>query len=447
MRLLSYFRPQRWLKFILCYSLCLSGIAYADSYVFITNSTAESLQINVTQSGSSQLTEGSQWRQEATVIAPYATARVLAFNRNVGVKNGKTYQFDTYITAGGSSVIARQQMTGNWVGSSIKHSITTTSNQAPWFTDRNIHRYQAPYQNLLSTQAVAAHYTGGYDDFHYTISNLPPQEPLADADSLKVLTYNIYALPLVASDIGTRLTELPAALKGYDVLFLQEAFSSDSPALLRALAADYPYQTEILRAPLSGINVYNGGVVIASRYPLGEINYLVYPDCTGTDCFADKGFIYAEVIKHGKGYHLVNTHAASFDSDAARQMRQAQFKLMQQHIAAKPIPLTDAVIYGGDFNVNKLRFADDYSQMQANLAATVPAISGYSAATFDPRVNHYAASYDTVEYLDYLVYSTAHKQPRYSVNDVRVFRSTSDALWRKWDLSDHFAVLAEFRFD
>ncbi|MBU1311332.1 MAG: sphingomyelin phosphodiesterase [Gammaproteobacteria bacterium] len=447
MYLPSLLALKRWLQSLLLVGLSLSGQAFADSYVFITNSTPETVQINVAQTGSSRLTAGSQWQQEATEIAPYATARVLAFNRNVGVKNGKTYQFDTQITAGGSTIVARQQMTGNWVGSSIKHSITTTANQAPWFTDRNIHRYQAPYQNRLSTQAVAAQYTGGYDDFYYTISNLPPQEPLAGADSLKVLTYNIYALPLVASDIATRLTELPAALKGYDVLFLQEAFSADSPALLRALAAEYPYQTEILRAPLSGINVYNGGVVIASRYPLGEISYLVYPDCTGTDCFADKGFIYAEVIKHGKGYHVVNTHAASFDSDAARQMRQAQFKLMQQHIAAKPIPVTDAVIYGGDFNVNKLRFADDYSQMQANLAAAVPAISGYSAATFDPRVNHYAASYDTVEYLDYLVYSTAHKQPRYAVNDVRVFRSTGDALWRKWDLSDHFAVLAEFRFD
>ncbi|GAB2918669.1 sphingomyelin phosphodiesterase [Rheinheimera gaetbuli] len=447
MHLLSTLPLKNWLHGLLFISLSLSGVAYADSYVFITNSTPETVQINVAQTGSSRLTAGSQWRQEATEIAPYATARVLAFNRNVGVKRGKTYQFDTQITAGSSTVIARQQMTGNWVGSSIRHSITTTNNQAPWFTDRNIHRYQAPYQNRPSTQAFAAQFTGGYDDFYYTISNLPPQEPLAGANTLKILTYNIYALPLVASDIGARLTELPAAVKGYDVLFLQEAFSSDSPAMLRELANEYPYQTQILRAPLSGINVYNGGVVIVSRYPLGQVDYVVYPDCTGTDCFADKGYIYAEVIKNGQGYHLVNTHAASFDTDAARQMRQSQFKLMQQHVAAELIPSTDAVIYGGDFNVNKLRFADDYSQMQSNLSAVVPAISGYSASTFDPRVNHYAASYDTVEYLDYLVYSTAHRQPRQAGNDVRVLRSTSDALWRKWDLSDHFAVLGEFRFD
>ena len=447
MHLLSTLPFKHWLHGVLFISLNLSGVALADSYVFITNSTPETVQIDVVQTGSSRLTEGSHWQQEATEIAPYTTARVLAFNRNVGVKSGKTYQFDTLITAGDSTVVARQQMTGTWVGSSIRHSITTTSNQTPWFTDRNIHRYQAPYQNQPSTQAVAAQFTGGYDDFYYTISNLPPQEPLAGTDTLKVLTYNIYALPLVASDIGSRLAELPAAVKGYDVLFLQEAFSSDSPAMLRALADEYPYQTEILRAPLSGINVYNGGVVIVSRYPLGQVDYVVYPDCTGTDCFADKGFIYAEVIKHGQGYHLVNTHAASFDTDAARQMRQSQFKLMQQHIAAGFIPPSDAVIYGGDFNVNKLRYADDYSQMQANLRAVVPAISGYSASTFDPRVNHYAASYDTVEYLDYLVYSTAHRQPRQAGNDVRVLRSTSDALWRKWDLSDHFAVMGEFLFD
>lgn len=446
MPLTTLSRPVNWLSALLLSLASVVPQAVADSYVFITNSTSDTVQVTVQQTGSSQLIAGSQWRQEATEIAPYATVRVLAFNRNVGVKSGKTYQFDTHISAGSSTVIAQQQMTGTWTGSTIRHSIRSTTSQAPWFTDRVIHRYQGPYQSKPSTQAVAAQFTGGYDDFYYTISNITQAEPLSDADSLKVLTYNIYALPLVASDISERLAELPTMLKGYDVLFLQEAFSSDSPAMLRALASEYPYQTEILRAPLSGVNVYNGGVVIVSRYPIGQTDYVVYPDCTGTDCFADKGFIYAEIIKHGQGYHLVNTHAASFDTDAARQMRQSQFKLMQQHIAAQYIPGSDAVIYGGDFNVNKLRFTDDYQQMQQNLNASVPTSSGYVASTFDPSVNFYAAKYDSVEYLDYLVYSNAHRQPSNSKNDVRILRSTSNNLWRKWDLSDHFPVLGEFNF-
>jgi endonuclease/exonuclease/phosphatase family metal-dependent hydrolase len=427
--------------------LLLSFNTIADSYVFITNSTAEPVQINIRHASSgTTLTPGSQWRQEATEIAPYATKRVLAFNRNQGVKRNQSYTFETAIIANdGSVATAQQRMVGQWVGSKIEHSVQTASQQTPWLQHRDIARYQSVYQQKPTTVALKAEFTGGYDDFYYTISRNTQAEPLSANGQLKVLSYNIYALPLVASDISSRIQELPAYLRGYDVILLQEAFSADSPALLRALAVEYPHQTTILRKPLSGVNVYNGGVAIVSRYPIGRTEQVVYPDCTGTDCFADKGFVYTEIIRAGKAYQVLATHAASFDSDAARQMRQAQFKLMQQFVSAKQFARTDMVLYGGDFNVNKLKFSDDYQAMQQNLRAKVPAISGYSASTFDPRVNYYAATYDTVEYLDYVLYSTDHRLPMASNNEVRVPRSVSNTLWKRWDLSDHFPVLGEFK--
>lgn len=429
------------------FALCLSSTVIADSYVYITNSTAEPVQISVrhTSSGTT-LTPGSQWRQEASEIAPYATKRVLAFNRNQGVKRNQSYSFETaIISQDGTVVTAQQRMVGQWIGSNIEHSVQTPTQQTPWLAHRDIARYQASFQQQASTVAVKAEFTGGYDDFYYTISRNTLAEPQSAPGRLKVLSYNIYALPLVASDISSRLQELPSYLRGYDVILLQEAFSADSPALLRALAQEYPHQTTILRKPLAGVNVYNGGVAIVSRYPIGRTEQVVFPDCTGTDCFADKGFVYAEIIRNGRAYQLLATHAASFDSDAARQMRQAQFKLMQQFVSNKQFARTDMVLYGGDFNVNKLKFADDYQAMQQNLRAKVPLISGYTASTFDPRVNYYAAKYDTVEYLDYVLYSTDHRLPQQSGNEVRVPRSVSQPLWQRWDLSDHFPVLGEFR--
>ncbi len=428
--------------------LLIPATVMADSYVFITNSTPDPVQIEVVHTGSNgTLVNGKEWRQEATEIPPYATRRVLAFNRYWGVKSGRTYNFDTRIIAGDAVLTAQQSMTGTWSGSNIRHSAKAADFNAPWVTDRNIRRYDTGYALRPSTAAFKAKFTGGYDDFYYTISNNTQPEAVSGTDALKVLAYNIYALPLVASDIGTRVAEIPAYLKGYDAIMFQEAFSSDSPAMLRALAAEYPYQTEILRKPLSGINVYNGGVAIVSRYPIAQADYVVYPDCTGTDCFADKGFVYAEVIKGGKAYHLLATHAASFDTDEARAMRQSQFQLMRAHVVNKQIPTFDAVMYGGDFNVNKLKFADDYAAMQTNLNASVPVSTGYTASTFDPRVNYYAAKYDTVEYLDYVVWSNDHRQPVQSRNDVRVLRSVSDNMWERWDLSDHFPVLGEFVFE
>ena len=64
---------------------------------------------------------------------------------------------------------------------------------------------------------------GRYDDLHYMIK--PPQkreQPEPAENRLKVASYNVWALPVIASSIGERLTLLPDYLKGYDALLLQE---------------------------------------------------------------------------------------------------------------------------------------------------------------------------------------------------------------------------------
>src|SRR5690606_31628476 len=133
--------------------------------------------------------------------------------------------------------------------------------------------------------------------FYYVVTNDTLPEPVSGADALKVLSYNIYALPLVATKISERLAELPKHLKGYDVILFQEAFSSDRTGMLQQLAAEYPYQTHVPKIPYDGINVFDSGVLVVSRYPIVATADFIYPDCSGTDCFADKGIIYAEVIK------------------------------------------------------------------------------------------------------------------------------------------------------
>lgn len=427
--------------------LLLPSLASADTYVYITNSTAETVQVEVNHTGTKNtLVEGKEWQQTATEIAPYATEKVLAFNRYWGLKTGSQYEFNTKITAGDTELTAQQKMQGTWLGSNLQHSAKGDDFNTDWAADRAIHRTPTNFQQKPSTVAYKASFTGGYDDLYYTISNNTQAEPLADSSSLKVLAYNVFALPVIASDIGVRLAEMPEYLKGYDAILLQELFSSDSPKFLRQLSEEYPYQTKILKNE-SGINIHNGGVAIVSRYPIAQTGYVVYPNCTGSDCFADKGFVYAEIIKDNQAYHLVSTHTASFDTNAARNLRQEQFQMMSDYIANKEISAIDAVLYGGDMNLNRLKFADDYAGMTEKLNATVPVTTGYTESTFDPRTNHYAAVYDTVEFLDYVMWSNAHRQPVESLNDVRVPRSTSDNLWGKWDLSDHYPVMGEFVFE
>lgn len=427
-----------------------AGTASADTYIFITNTTPETVSVSVHHHGTRTLVNGSEWAQEATSIGPYETKRVLRYNRYWGVKSGHTYNFDTRVTVGGSTVVMKQTMTGTWTGSNIKHGASGADFSSPWYSDRKVYSFNTSYRSRPSETAFKAEYTGGYDDFHYTIHNKTPVEPLSGSNALKVLSYNIYALPLVSTLIDERLGQLPQNLKGYDVILFQEAFSSSRSSMLNALRAEYPYQTHVPKIPYNGINVFDSGVLVASRYPIVKTADFIYPDCTGTDCFADKGIIYAEVVKGGKSYHVTSTHTASFDTAEARALRQVQFQQMRALVDAQGIPSFDAVMFGGDFNVNKLIFPTDYAQMLANLNATNPVATGWTASTFDPRINKLAGRAGSggtaVEYLDYVVTSNTHRQPVSGRNDVRIIRSAAAPVFKTWDLSDHFPVMGEFAF-
>lgn len=435
---------------VLLSCVVVSQQAIADTYMYVTNTTPETVSVTTNHHGTKTLTQGSQWVQEATQIAPYETKRVLRYNRYVGVKSGQTYNFDTVITGGGSSVTLKQSMTGTWSGSNIKHSASASDFSAPWFTNRNIQRFNTNYAGKAAQTVFKAELTGGYDDFHYTIHQNTVAEPVAtSANEFKVLTYNIYALPVVASKIDARLSQLPENLKGYDAILFQEAFSSSRTGMLAELAQEYPFQTYI---PVgSGYNLYDSGVLVASRYPIVKTDHFIYPNCTGTDCFADKGVVYAEILKNGKAYHVTSTHTASFDTNAARALRQEHFQQIRALVDKQNIPSFDAVLMGGDFNVNKLAWPQDYVQMLINLNGTNPTSTGYTASTFDPRVNSLAGAAGSggtaVEYLDYIVSSNNHRQPVQARNDVRIIRSAADPLFMTWDLSDHFPVMGQFHFN
>ncbi len=75
-----------------------------------------------------------------------------------------------------------------------------------------------------------------------------------------------------------------------------------------------------------------------------------------------------------------------------------------------------------------------------------PVYTGYTSSTFDPRINDYAGNPgsggENVEYLDYVMLSTEFGRKQSTINRVDVPRTTDDALWKHWNLSDHFPVTA-----
>ena len=425
-----------------------SPASLSDTDIYVMNNSAAQMTIDVRHTGSDTLEEGNEWIQQAQTLGPWESKLVLSINRWEGVKNNHKYQFDTLLTnANGQHFTLHQEVEGHRYNSTLKHGVSTPDVDLLWQNDRAIHRVQSEVLGELPIElALKASKTSRYDDLYYAITPTE-QPPVAndDANVLSVMTYNIWALPLIASKIGERLALLPAQMRGYDVLLLQEVFAAGRDAFLRQLANQYPYQTQMLNKP--GMNIYDGGVTILRRFPIVNESQYVFPDCAGTDCFADKGVNYAEVIKNGKAYHIFATHTASYDTDIARDYRQRQFNQIHQFASELNIPTTDTVIYGGDFNVNKRKFEDDYLSMLANLQADEPQYLGYSESTFDPRVNAFAGKIisddENVEYLDYIIVSNEYGIKKLNHNTVRVPRSTAAKIWGDWNLSDHFPVVAE----
>ena len=174
------------------------------------------------------------------------------------------------------------------------------------------------------------------------INHLP--QPAASDDVLSVLAYNVYLLPSHVRNIPfmgerfalaqeERAALIPRFLTPYDVVILSEAYDDGARATLLAglRAQGFRYATRILgtacraasscekgtvyEQPLSddaprggeGDTWFgeDGGVLIASRHPIGAAKEWVYADCVEPDCNAAKGF---RLCPHRQGQRAIPRH-------------------------------------------------------------------------------------------------------------------------------------------
>lgn len=263
-----------------------------------------------------------------------------------------------------------------------------------------------------------------------------------DVFTVDVLTANVFMPPIVAPDSAGRAARLPAVLRGHDILLLQEAYNDSArKKLLAGLARDYPYQTRVLGRDFGFRQ--DGGVVIVSRWPIEHEFQLPYGElCTGGDCLADKGVLYARVNKAGRRVHVFATHLQS--GSANRALRENQLRRLRALIDAMQLPIGEPVLIGGDLNVDRLdRSAGGFDLLARVLDARhpdPPAGDRYRP-TFDPARNPLARGGKHAKYLDYILYSKRHQRPFMAFNEVRAL---SDA---NGSLSDHFAVHGRFVFN
>ena len=401
--------------------------AQLDTQIVFTNSTPDALEVRV--SGNATVNVGT------TRIEPLATATLATLSR----REGNTDNLTITLSADDYSVdlIQNTNGTGLSFGAST-HDLSTGSRSG-----ENIQRFRTNLGDSGNTLAFKGNNLGNGGSLTYLLQEDAPKPISAGATSLNVLSYNIWATTIFGSkEVGTRLNEMPAIMAGYDVLVLTEVFDkATSDQLLNRLRNEYPYQSgEIFKAG----KLLNSGTRILSRWPFETEGSHIYTPCNGIQCAATRGVIYTKINKLGKTYNVFATHTQSSDDDANRNARLAQLDEMGAYIRSLNLPADEPVIMAGDFNVNKIGLPQDRDRMEAILSATEPMNAGHDL-TFDSTTNNWATA-PFREYLDYTLTGNDGQQPSFSEQLVFAPRSNSDALWGKWDLSDHYAVKGTFTY-
>lgn len=186
--------------------------------------------------------------------------------------------------------------------------------------------------------------------------------------------------------------------------------------------------------------VLDDEIAIASRFPIIQVHTLVYTDCSGVDCLADKGALHARLWR-GPGHNghdaidVFNTHTN--DGDTA--VLQSQLEELKNFILARHDPELPIIIMG-DFNIsgNPSDVGSPtslYSTMINKLREAVPGL----VDTGDPTQGTNVGENDRIDYVLVADVATDTTQVNYFKN---MFFDISDpGLPQDGRLSDHGALL------
>lgn len=430
--------------FLICLFLIQS--AFGVTYLYFQNNSGLAFTYATKQFGPHTMDPG-EWSGAMTGnVAPWAVDQNLLWtNRDQGVHNGDDFFFDVKLFAGNDSIVLKLKLNGNFTGSDLWQSASGPGFSHPWYGDNIFHTEPFTFLGKQFTLKYTAEFTGGDDDVRFALQEESPWPiPAADDYTFDVLSYNLYMLtpPIAYTDQSERAAIIPNHIAGYDALILSEVFynSARDSILVPGLSSAYPFHTAVVDV---GGSSEDGGVMILSKWPILSSTHIVYDSCDGSDCLAAKGAMYAKIDKNGVNYHLFGTHTQAWQTGLI--YRQAQFRQLRGFIDALNLPSTEAVLVGGDLNVDKiLNNQNEYGAMFSILKAEEPRYQG-NTFTYDPDLNLYASGSD-FEFLDYVLRLSDHLKPIDSLNEVRIFRGIEDDIWGEFDLSDHFAVYGHFEF-
>jgi len=246
---------------------------------------------------------------------------------------------------------------------------------------------------------------------------------------------------------------------------------------------------------LKSRQLLNGGILILSKWPVIKQAQIGFSSAAtqGSDALVAKGINYAHIRKtlengQQKDFHIFATHFQAWNSSGSRKCRVLQAIEMKNFVDAQMIE-DGPVIFAGDFNVDSYQYPGDLVTLLDNLCAGMPGRLGLEVEagprqqfTSDSSNNNlvgrdgaakdwncedlynsspYLALNCPCEWLDYIFYSKEYQLPVImednSTPTLECVALKTDPFTVKWnfrgseerilnDLSDHYPVLARFKF-
>jgi len=259
---------------------------------------------------------------------------------------------------------------------------------------------------------------------------------LANAEKLKVLTFNTWGVPISVWDTW----RYEAAMRSIealnpDIVILDEVFSGKGKRNYRSDL--YPYVAD---GPHALPKILSSGTRILSKYPFDLHATLAYHKCAASDCFSRKGSSFVTItLPSGKVVNVAGTHLDSGGTDDLRTDQLRQLKEFTDYYADPAGPL----LVVGDFNFGPASPSYQYIRNEFKLAdswtETHPAAE--AGLTYDSYKNHYAHDYEIkthdlmiVDRIDFMFHRGAIKPI-----STQVIFNEEDSLY-----SDHYGIMAEF---
>ncbi|CAN5289949.1 sphingomyelinase C [soil metagenome] len=272
-----------------------------------------------------------------------------------------------------------------------------------------------------------------------------PELSSVSAEKIKILSWNIYMLPgFLSPGKGPRAEAIGTLLASsdYDVIVFQEAFHQRSRnTISRLLTPAFPFQAGPANQKAFSLKI-NSGVWIFSRYPISQVQSIIFSTQHGADALSRKGALLIEIIINNNPVQIVGTHLQNGGDEWRRQSQCAEINERLLNKYQRPgIPQ----IVCGDFNIERHERHENYQSMLETLNADDGELSSERKYSYDGVSNDMqSGTGGEQDLIDYILIRNNQAFVKSAARKITVYRQR----WHEnhQDLSDHYSIETEIYY-